>query len=225
MSLSPTMARARIAEVMLDFGTKFGSWGQSFLEAPNWLFECDLRLEHLCEENIDELFSVTPAEVYDLFTIRPEEWTIESHRDYIRSLPDRGFVPYLVSVNGEIAGLTTFMDIRVDNFGLEIGHTYILPKYRGCWVNPCMKRLMIGYAIEKMGAHRVQLKTDGRNFASQKAMRSMGFSFEGILRKHICMPDGFLRDTHMFSVISEEWPEVKRHLLETEQARGRGSYE
>ena len=59
---------------------------------------------------------------------------------------------------------------------------------------------------------RVQLKTDGRNKQSQAAIAKLGAKYEGTLRKHVIMPDGFIRDTVMFSVIAEEWPAVKAGL-------------
>lgn len=35
---------------------------------------------------------------------------------------------------------------------------------------------------------------------------------EGVLRQHIIMPDGYVRDTVMFSIVAAEWPDVKARL-------------
>lgn len=207
---------------MADIDTFFGAWGGKFQDLPGWVSAVDLSFELAEGDVVDELFSVTPENVYDLFTIRPERWEIDAHRDYVLALPSRGFVPYVVRMNGEIAALSTYMDIRPSHLGLEIGHTYILPKFRGSWLNPAMKRAMIGYALEEIGAERVQLKTDGRNLASQNAMKGMGFIFEGVLRRHMVMPDGYIRDTVMFSVLKSDWAAVSEHLLKMETSRGRG---
>jgi N-acetyltransferase len=53
---------------------------------------------------------------------------------------------------------------------------------------------------------------DSRNERSQAAMLKLGATREGVLRKYQRRPDGFLRDSVMFSVLADEWPEVKRNL-------------
>jgi RimJ/RimL family protein N-acetyltransferase len=91
--------------------------------------------------------------------------------------------------------------------------TWIGKPHRGTKVNPEIKLLMIGHAFEVMGCERVQLKTDGRNIHSQRAIEKLGAKKEGILRRHGQMPDCFMRDTVMYSILPEEWPEVKAGLL------------
>ena len=59
---------------------------------------------------------------------------------------------------------------------------------------------------------RVQLKTDLRNLQSQRAIEKLGAVREGVLRKHMTMPNGFVRDTVMYSVTADEWPEVRQRL-------------
>ena len=63
-----------------------------------------------------------------------------------------------------------------------------------------------------MKCERVQLKTDGRNLHSQRAIEKLGAKKEGILRRHGQMPDGYMRDTVMYSILPEEWPDVKAGL-------------
>ncbi len=59
---------------------------------------------------------------------------------------------------------------------------------------------------------RVQLKTDGRNKQSQAAIAKLGAQYEGVLRKHIVLPDGYMRDTVMYSITDDQWPRVKTRL-------------
>ena len=68
------------------------------------------------------------------------------------------------------------------------------------------------WKAETLGASRVQLKTDSRNIQSQRAMLKLGARLEGTLRKHMVLPDGYLRDTVMLSIIDDEWPSVKSGL-------------
>jgi len=58
----------------------------------------------------------------------------------------------------------------------------------------------------------VQLKTDGRNLRSQAAIARLGAVREGVLRRHVVLPDGFVRDTVMFSITADEWPAVRARL-------------
>ena len=90
--------------------------------------------------------------------------------------------------------------------------TFIDPAFRGTFVNPEMKFLMLQHAFETEGAIRVQLKTDARNAHSRAAILKLGAKFEGVLRKHGMQVDGTVRDTAMYSITDEEWPEVKQRL-------------
>ncbi len=79
-------------------------------------------------------------------------------------------------------------------------------------MNTECKCLLLRHAFEDLGAIRVQLKTDLRNVRSQRAIERLGAVREGVLRKHIVLWDGFIRDTVYYSIIESEWPEVKRRL-------------
>ncbi|MDX2146864.1 MAG: GNAT family protein [Planctomycetota bacterium] len=111
-----------------------------------------------------------------------------------------------------VCGCSSFLDIRAAHYGVEIGSTFIGVSSRGTFVNPESKYLMLRHAFEVVGCRRVQLKCDARNERSRRAIAKLGATFEGVLRRHMSMPDGHLRDTVMFSVIAEEWPELKRRL-------------
>jgi ribosomal-protein-alanine N-acetyltransferase len=63
-----------------------------------------------------------------------------------------------------------------------------------------------------LGAVRVQLRTDVRNERSQRAIERIGAVREGVIRKHIIMPDGHQRSSVFYSVLDDEWPRVKRNL-------------
>jgi len=71
---------------------------------------------------------------------------------------------------------------------------------------------MLKHAFEVMGIIRVQIKTDSRNLASQRAIERLGAVKEGVLRKHMILPDGYIRDSVIYSILDDEWPAVKEHL-------------
>jgi N-acetyltransferase len=120
-------------------------------------------------------------------------------------------IPHAVLRDGVVVGQSCYLNIRNRDAGVEIGSTWYMPDAQRTVVNPTCKLLLIGNAFEQ-GAERVELKTDALNNASRGAMLKMGAKFEGIHRKHMRRADGTLRDTAWYSVIREEWPEVKAGL-------------
>ena len=116
--------------------------------------------------------------------------------------------------SGKIAGSTRYMEIRPAHRGLEIGGSWYATEFQRTAVNTEAKYLLLRHAFEDLGCIRVQLKTDMRNERSQKAIERVGAVREGVLRNHMILPDGRLRDSVYFSIIDTEWPAVKIHLEE-----------
>jgi RimJ/RimL family protein N-acetyltransferase len=81
-------------------------------------------------------------------------------------------------------------------------------------VNTECKYLLLEYAFEKLDCIRVQFKTDLRNERSQRAIERLGAKREGVLRNHMIKPDGKYRDSVYYSILDNEWPEVKKRLGE-----------
>jgi RimJ/RimL family protein N-acetyltransferase len=123
------------------------------------------------------------------------------------------------AATGRAIGSTRFGDIAPEHGRVEIGWTWIAPSHQRSAANTEAKLLQLGYAFDELGATRVALKTDGRNLRSQAAIERLGALREGTLRRHLRLPDGFIRDTVYFSVLAEEWPELKARL-EERLARG-----
>lgn len=125
-----------------------------------------------------------------------------------------GYCPFAIvdKASGRVIGVTSYLDIRPGDRGVEIGFTWIAKPYQGSLVNPECKYLLFRHAFDDQQAVRVQLKTDLRNVQSQRAIEKLGAVREGVLRKHMIHPDGFIRDSVMFSVTAEEWPEVRARL-------------
>ena len=114
--------------------------------------------------------------------------------------------------SGRVAGATRYMDMHPDHRGLEIGGTWYGLEFQRTLVNTECKYLLLQYAFEVMGAIRVQFKTDVRNERSWRAIERIGAKHEGILRNHMILPDGVIRDSTYYSIIGEEWPGTKEKL-------------
>jgi RimJ/RimL family protein N-acetyltransferase len=110
-------------------------------------------------------------------------------------------------------GSTSYHAIQRAHRGLEIGWTWIGSDYQRSPVNTECKWLLLKHAFEELGAVRVQLKTDKRNLQSQKAIERIGAKKEGVLRNHVILPDGYIRDSVMYAVTDKDWfREVKAQL-------------
>ena len=95
---------------------------------------------------------------------------------------------------------------------------YLTPPFQGTAANPEAKLLLMERAFGVLGANRVHFKVDGRNARSLRAMEKLGAVREGTLGQYQVRPDGYARDSVMFSVLQREWPEVRCRLTERLEA-------
>jgi RimJ/RimL family protein N-acetyltransferase len=109
-------------------------------------------------------------------------------------------------------GSTRFLELRPEHLRLEIGWTWLAERFWGSGANVEAKLLMFGHAFERLGCRRVELKTDARNDRSRGAMAALPAQFEGVFRKHMVVRDGQVRDSAYYSVIDDEWPDVRANL-------------
>jgi RimJ/RimL family protein N-acetyltransferase len=114
--------------------------------------------------------------------------------------------------SGTVIGSTRVMDIRPEHRGAEIGWTWLARPWWRSRINSEAKYLLLGYLFEDVECIRVALKTDLRNERSQRAIERLGARREGVLRKHMIVRDGRYRDTVYYSIIDEEWPEIKEKM-------------
>ncbi len=113
---------------------------------------------------------------------------------------------------GRAVGMTTYLNLDEPNFRLEIGSTWIGREAQGRGVNPAMKLLLLERAFDVLGCHAVELRTHWHNHQSRAAIERLGAKQDGVLRNHKVWPDGTLRDTVVYSIISTEWPAVRAAL-------------
>lgn len=118
----------------------------------------------------------------------------------------------LDKITNKIIGSTSIYDFSVEHAHCEIGSTWLTPAYWRTAINTNCKFLLLQHLFEEMNFNRVQIKTDNLNIRSQQAIERIGAKFEGRLRRHMLRKDGSLRDTMMYSIIREEWPDVKAML-------------
>jgi len=165
--------------------------------------------------------------------LHPELWRLQPRailsvadmRDYIdQALADheRGVSLPFVIVRREdraVLGSTRFMDVALEHRRLEIGATWLTPAAQRTGANVEAKLLLLTHAFETMGMQRVVLKTEALNVQSRTAILALGAVEEGTFRRHLIAESGRMRDMTYFSILDDEWPDVRARLCARLQRR------
>jgi len=160
------------------------------------------------------------GELWNLpYTVVPDARTVDAYiARALEGLAGGHVLPFATTLRdadgnaGEVIGSTRFWKMDAQNRKLEIGHTWIAKRWQKSAVNTEAKYLMLRHAFETLSCVRVQFTTDVLNEASRAAILRLGARQEGIVRHERIMPNGRKRDSVRFSIIDDEWPEVKAKL-------------
>jgi len=112
----------------------------------------------------------------------------------------------------KIVGSTRYHDIVAAIDRVEIGWTWYAASWQRTHVNAACKMLLLSHAFDTLGCAIVGLRTDNFNFQSQRAIERLGAKRDGVLRHHYARKDGSVRDSFMYSILSTEWPDVRKNL-------------
>lgn len=123
-------------------------------------------------------------------------------------------------VDQKIIGSTRFYEINLAHRRLSIGYTWFVPEVWGTKINAECKLLLFRHAFDTLGMNRIEFSIDARNERSRAAVKKLGATEEGILRQHIVLDDGYVRDTVVYSILKTEWPRVFVMLNERLNQRG-----
>jgi N-acetyltransferase len=177
------------------------------------------RLQPLDKKDADALAEIAKAQP-DLFQFMSQQLknTAEVYA-YIRKGLDEfnegASLPFLIidKATGKIAGTTRFGNLVKEHKRVEIGWTWISKEFHNSGLNKAMKFLMLQYAFETLEFNRVEIKTSEMNYISRRAIEGLGATFEGILRHHMVNDNGTSRNTVYYSILKEEWPEIKERIF------------
>jgi RimJ/RimL family protein N-acetyltransferase len=173
-----------------------------------------IRLEPLNLGHAPAMLEHFDAEMVQYLSNAPREATLEAMQNYIRTLlaaKDRVNWAIIDKTSGQMAGRTGYVRVNPEYRSLETT-TWIFSPFQGGYANTESKYLLLRRAFENLGAIRVQFRADARNVRSCKAIEKLGATFEGILRKDQIYPSGLIRNTAVYSIIDDEWPQVKQAL-------------
>ncbi len=176
-----------------------------------------IRLEPMTEQHHDALAAAAAdGRLWELwFTAVPAREGMAAYvADALEGQRAGHMLPWIVRhiATGTIIGSTRFHDIVSAIDRVEIGYTWYAATYQRTHVNTTCKLLLLRHAFETLGCRVVGLRTDNFNFRSQRAIEGLGAKRDGVIRHHAARRDGTVRDTVMYSILSAEWPDVRRHL-------------
>lgn len=178
-----------------------------------------VRLDPLQMEHLEVLWPIAQKHP-DLLTYSPSPFgTRDLYEDYFtfafQAKADHFRYPFIIFDKEQktYAGSTSYGNISNKDKRLEIGWTWLGKEFQGTGLNKYCKSLLLEYAFEKLFFSRVELKTDSRNSQSRRAMEKIGAVFEGELRSHTLMNDGFRRNTVYYSILDNEWPLLKTRIF------------
>lgn len=111
-----------------------------------------------------------------------------------------------------VAGSMSYGNLAEADARLEIGWSWLGADFRGAGVNRWVKFLLLEHAFERLGAERVEFKTDVLNARARQGLRNIGAVEEGTLRSYNPMPDGRRRDAIYYSILAAEWPALRQRI-------------
>jgi RimJ/RimL family protein N-acetyltransferase len=193
-----------------------------------------VRLELLSEADIDEMYSVLadPAVYAQGYGMHRRPVSLADARDLTRAVflagqgqadgHGAGRTAYAIRLAaggglgaaGTLVGTSCLSEADLRNESIHLGSTLYGSRWWGTQVNPESKLLLLAHCFEECGYGRVKIQTDALNTRSQAAIAKLGATREGVLRRHLKREDGTFRDSVVYSVLKDEWPDVKAQLMD-----------
>lgn len=175
-----------------------------------------VRLEALAREHADGLRAASAdGNLWRLwYTSIPAPEAAESYIDTALAARAEGrALPFVVrDADGAIVGSTRYGNIEASHRRLEVGWTWYAQRVQRTALNTEAKRLLLTHAFETLRCIAVEFRTHWFNHRSRTAIERLGAKQDGVLRNHLIMPDGGVRDTVVYSIIESEWPAVRQNL-------------
>ena len=188
------------------------------MEFENIILEgTHVRLEPLCRLHKEGLCkAIADGELWNLHvTLVPHISNIDVFIDNaLQAFKSQDGLTFVTidKKSNTIAGSTRFMKTNLPHKKVEIGFSFLGKSWQRTRINTEAKLLMLTHAFEILNLNRVELITDYLNTRSREAILRIGAKQEGILRNHMIMPDGRVRDSVLYSIIKNEWTGTKSHL-------------
>jgi N-acetyltransferase len=187
-----------------------------FVEPVRLTGERWVSLEPLAREHLPEITeAAADGELGSLwFTHAPKAHAVDQWVDMrlASQKPDEGLTFVVRSLDGELIGSSSYLNVDAANRRLEVGNTWYVASARRSGVNSETKLLMLRHAFDELGCVAVEFRTHFFNSSSRAAIERLGAKLDGVLRSHQVLADGSRRDTVVYSILDIEWPSVRNNL-------------
>ncbi|MGH2666456.1 GNAT family N-acetyltransferase [Flavobacterium sp.] len=188
-----------------------------WIQHPLVLKGNEITLLPLEKEHLDQLFlAASNKEIWELTSV---DYSVEEifYPNFNKALEERNngsVYPFVIVYNltNQIIGTTRLLDIYPNDKKLEIGVTWIMKEFWGTAINLECKLVLLQHCFETLQANRVQFRAKDNNLRSRRAIEKIGGVFEGILRNDKIEPNGIPRNTSFYSILQEEWENVKVNI-------------
>lgn len=191
------------------------------MPSPRWMSSTELRSNHVVLAPLSQAHApdlaeaATDGDLHRLwYTSVPAPEDVPTEIDRRLSLGAEGsMVPFaILTPEGRAVGMTSYMNIDHGNRRVEIGSTWYRQSMQRTGFNTACKFLMLRHAFEDRDAITVEFRTHRLNRQSRTAIERLGAQLDGILRAHMILPNGTIRDTAVYSITAADWPAVKVNL-------------
>lgn len=172
------------------------------LESLTFKHAADLR--EACQDG--ELWLITTTSV-------PEPDKVVDYINIAESMSNRSAFAVIDEKTGKSIGTTSYHDILPLAKRLDIGYTWYAQSHWRTHINTTCKLMLLSYAFENLQYQTVGWRTDIENARSQQAIERLGAKKDGVIRGNRVRRDGAIADTVMYSLLADEWPEVKAMLM------------
>lgn len=185
----------------------------------NLILESDrVLLRPLCLEDEEALQLIADDDSLWIYGLQDLSQSGELNTYTLKALADRDNETTAVWViidkkSNQVAGCTRLAEISWKDERGQIGWTWIGRDFQGSGLNKEMKFLILSYGFEVLGLTRIEFKADERNHQSRQALLGIGARCEGILRQHMKIHNGYIRNTVFYSILRSEWDGVKEQYF------------
>lgn len=188
-------------------------WPPSFDASGDHVSVVELSLAH----EADLVEAAADGELHRLwYTMVPKPDGVRAEIERRLALREAGsMLPFSVTdrASGKAVGMTTYMNIDAVNRRIEIGSTWYRKSVQRSPINTECKLLLLRHAFEQLDCIAVEFRTHFINAQSRRAIERLGAKFDGLIRAHMIMANGTIRDTAVYSIIQPEWPIVRANLI------------
>ncbi|CEG50473.1 ribosomal protein n-acetylase [Plasmopara halstedii] len=112
--------------------------------------------------------------------------------------------------NNQPIGMVTLGKHSPRNLRVEIMNLWLTPAFQGSAALTEAVLLLLTYLFDN-GYRRIEWRCDGHNVRARRAAHSLGFTFEGVMRKHRIVKNCNC-DTVVFAAINSEREIIVEHL-------------